>query len=158
MEFHLAQLNVGRVLHPVDSPEIKEFMDGLDPINRLAEQSEGFVWRFQTASGNATDAQHPWSADPFFLVNMSVWESPEALKNYVYKSGHLDYYLKRANWFEKPKDAHYVLWWIPKGQIPTLHEAQERLEHYRKHGATPYAFWFGKLFPPGVVEPAAILD
>ena len=65
----------------------------------------------------------------------------------MYRSGHLDYYVKRADWFEKPTQAHYVLWWIPAGHVPTLAEAKQRLEHYREHGATPHAFWFGKLFP-----------
>ena len=147
MHFHIAQLNVGRLLHPLDHPQIAEFVNGLDAINALAERSEGFVWRFQTASGNATDAQHPWSEDPFMIVNMSVWKTPEHLKNFVYRSGHLEYYLKREEWFEKLTQAHYVLWWVPTGHVPSLTEAQERLEHYRRHGATPYAFWFGKLFP-----------
>ena len=147
MDFHIAQVNVGRPLHPLDHPQIAGFVNGLDDINALAERSEGFVWRFQTASGNATDAQHPWSEDPFMLVNMSVWKTPMDLKNFVYRSGHIEYYLNRAEWFEKPRQAHYVLWWVPTGHVPSLTEAQERLEHYRRHGATPYAFWFGKLFP-----------
>jgi hypothetical protein len=147
MAFHLAQLNIGRVLHPVEHPVMEEFTENLDRINGLAEQSPGFVWRFQTASGNATDAVHPWSDDPFVIVNMSVWESPETLKDFVYKTSHFDFYQKRARWFERQTEAHSVLWWIPVGHVPTLEEAAERLEHYRTHGATPYAFWFGKLFP-----------
>lgn len=153
MAYHLAQLNIARLLHPLDSPQIAEFVQGLESINQLADSSQGFVWRLQTASGNATDVQHPWSADPFLLVNMSVWKTPDDLKDFVYRSGHLEFYLKRAKWFEKPSQAHYVLWWIPEGEIPRLPDAQARLEHYRKHGATPYAFWFGKLFP----APSAVL-
>jgi Domain of unknown function (DUF3291) len=147
MGFHLAQLNVGRLLHPLDHPQIQPFVDNLERINRMAEDSPGFVWRFQTSSGNATDAQHPWSADPFFLVNMSVWKSPEALRDYVYRSEHFEFYKRRAEFFEKPTGAHYVLWWIPEGHIPSLDEAKAKLEHYRQHGATAEAFWFGKLFP-----------
>jgi hypothetical protein len=147
MDFHLAQVNIGRLLHPLDHPQIREFVDGLDRINALADRWPGFVWRLQTDSGNATDVQHPWSRDPFLLVNMSVWKSPEDLKQFVYRSGHLEYYLKRSEWFEKPSEAHYVLWWVPEGHIPNLEEARQRLEHYRAHGASPHAFWFGKLFP-----------
>ena len=147
MPVQLAQLNIARLLHPLDDPRIAEFVNGLDRINELAEQSPGFVWRLKTGSGNATDVQHPWSADPFLLVNMSVWNTPDDLKNYVYRSGHLEFYLKRSQWFEAPKQPHYVLWWVPAGHIPSLEEARERLEHYRAHGATPHAFWFGKLFP-----------
>jgi hypothetical protein len=156
MAFHLAQLNIGRVLHPLDHPQMKEFMDGLAHINALADQWPGFVWRLQTDSGNATDVHHPWSEDPFMFVNMSVWKSPEDLKQFVFRSGHLEYLLKRAEWFEKPKEAHYVLWWVPEGHIPTLEEARERLEHYRAHGATPHAFWFGKLFPAPAVSVAPV--
>jgi hypothetical protein len=147
MSFHLAQLNIGRLVHPVDDPRIQGFLDGLDPINALAERSPGFVWRLQTESGNATDVHHPWSKDPFMLVNMSVWERPEDLREYVYRSGHIDYLQRRAEWFEKPSLPHYVLWWVPAGHIPTLGEARDRLEHYRRHGSTPHAFWFGNLFP-----------
>jgi hypothetical protein len=153
---HLAQLNVGRVIHPVDHPAIRPFMDGLEHINRLADNSPGFVWRLQTESGNATDVRHPWSADPFALVNMSVWTSPEALKAYVYNSSHREYLARRAEFFEKPKQAHYVLWWVPEGHIPSLEEAAERREHYRKNGPTPFAFWFGALFPEP--EPATVVS
>lgn len=145
--YHLAQLNIARLLHPIDHEQIREFVDGLEHINALAERTPGFVWRFQTESGNATDAQHPWSQDPFVLVNMSVWESAEALQAYVYKSEHIEYFRKRAQWFEKPSQAHYVLWWIPAGHVPTIQEAADRLEHYRQHGPTARAFWFGKLHP-----------
>jgi hypothetical protein len=156
MAFQLAQLNIARLLHPLEHPQIAEFVAGLDRINALAEQSAGFVWRLKTDLGNATDVQHPWSTDPFMLVNMSVWETPENLKDYVYRSDHLDFYLKRAHWFEKPSQAHYVLWWIPAGNIPTLPEAQERLDHYRRHGATAYGFWFGKLFPAPTTVPIVV--
>jgi hypothetical protein len=154
MGYQLAQLNVGRLLHPLDDPRIREFVDGLEHINRLAEQSPGFVWRLQSDSGNATDLQHPWSQDPFMLVNMSVWKGPDELKAFVYRSGHLDYYLKRSDWFEKAAQAHYVLWWVPEGHIPNLEEARERLEHYRTQGASPRAFWFGKLFPAPAMSQA----
>lgn len=150
--FHLAQLNIARLLHPLEHDAIRPFVDGLQHINRLADGSPGFVWRLQTESGNATDVSHPWSADPFVIVNMSVWETPDALRSFVYRSGHMEYFARRSEWFEKSKAANYVLWWIRAGHIPSLEEAAERLEHYRRQGSTPHAFWFGKLFP----EPAGI--
>lgn len=122
-----------------------DFKNNLDPINALAEATPGFVWRLQSDSGNATDIVY--SEDPFELVNMSVWESLEALKGYVYQSHHLDFFKRRAEWFEKSTQASYALWWIPQGHTPTIAEAKERLEHYRKHGATPYSFWFSQPFP-----------
>lgn len=157
MTFQLAQLNIARLLHPIDHPRIADFVNALDDVNALAENSPGFVWRLKTDSGNALDVHHPWSADPFMLVNMSVWETPSDLKHFVYRSGHLDFYRRRAEWFEKPSQAHYVLWWIPRGHIPTPAEAAERLDHYRRHGATPFAFWFGELFPAEAGASAASL-
>jgi uncharacterized protein DUF3291 len=147
MSFHLAQLNLARLLHPLADPRIRDFVDGLEHINALADGAEGFVWRLKSDSGNATDIHHPWSEDPFLLVNMSVWKGPEQLRQYVYRSGHREYFQRRAEWFEKPTEPHYVLWWVPEGHVPSLEEARDRLEHYRRHGATAHAFWFGSLFP-----------
>ncbi len=156
MSFQLAQLNIARLLHPLDHPDIPEFVDGLDRINKHAENSEGFVWRLQSDSGNATDiTQHPWSEDPFVLVNMSVWETPEHLRQFVYRSEHLKYYSRRADWFEKPGAHHYVLWWVPEGHIPSLAEAHTRLEHYGRNGPSPYAFSFGTQFPAPSVAAAS---
>ena len=145
--FHLAQLNVARLLHPLDHPAIRPFVEALEHINGLADRSPGFVWRLQTESGNATDVTHPWSTDPFMLVNLSVWESPEDLRQFVYRSSHIEYLARRSEWFEKPEQAHYVLWWALAGHVPSLEEAAERLAHFREHGPTPRAFWFGELFP-----------
>jgi hypothetical protein len=147
MPYQLAQLNIARLRHPTTHPAIKDFMDGLERINALAESSPGFVWRLKDDTGNATEVQHPWSHDPFIIVNLSVWTDPQSLKNFVYRSDHLDFYVRRADWFERPTEAHYVLWWVPEGHIPSLEEARERLEDYRRNGATERAFWFGKLQP-----------
>jgi hypothetical protein len=147
MRHHLAQLNIARLRHPTDHPEIRDFMDGLERINALAEASPGFVWRLKDETGNATEVRHPWSHDPMIIVNLSVWTDPQSLKSFVYRTDHLDFYVRRAEWFERPVEAHYVLWWIPEGHIPTLEEARDRLEDYRRNGATDRAFWFGKLQP-----------
>lgn len=142
MTYHLAQLNIARLVHPLDHPSIAPFRDALDSINALAEASPGFVWRLQSESGNATDVSHPWSADPFILVNLSVWRSIEDLKAYVYHSDHRGFLGRRTEWFERPTEPHYVLWWIPAGHVPTVAEAAERLERYRQEGPTAEAFWF----------------
>jgi heme-degrading monooxygenase HmoA len=137
---HLAQINIGRLVAPIDDPRIAEFVAQLEPVNKLAEQSPGFVWRLQSESGNATDV--PYNDDPTMLVNMSVWESLETLKAYVYGSRHLGVFRDRQKWFQKLDLPHYCLWWVPVGHIPTVAEGRERMEHYQKHGSTPEAFWF----------------
>jgi hypothetical protein len=142
---HLAQINIGRLLAPIDHPQIDEFVQGLDPINRLAESSPGFIWRLVSVNGNATEILY--NEDPLVIVNMSVWDSVESLKAYVYNSSHLEFFKKRANWFEKMSQPSYCLWWVPAGHTPTVPEGRERLEHYQQHGATEFSFWFSQLFP-----------
>jgi len=145
MTHHLAQINIGRLIAPVEDPKIAEFVAQLDPVNALADTAPGFVWRLQSSSGNATDIVY--NDHPFVIVNMSVWESVEALRDFVYKSNHLDVLRDRAKWFEKMEKPHYCLWWIPSTHIPTVAEGRERLEHYQQYGATPFSFWFSKLYP-----------
>ena len=152
--WHIAQLNVGRAVAAPGSPELADFMAALDRINMLAESSPGFVWRLQSSSGNATDILV--SDDPRFLVNMSVWSSVESLFGFVYRSGHTDFLKLRREWFEKPVEAHQVLWWIPAGHIPTVAEGRERLEQYQQFGATPFSFWFSKHFPQPTDESVCV--
>jgi Domain of unknown function (DUF3291) len=149
MASHLAQINIGRLIAPIDDPKIAEFVAQLDTINELADRSPGFVWRLQSTSGNATDIVYN-AADPNMIVNMSVWESLKALRDYAYRSDHVRVFRDRAKWFEKLEKPHYCLWWVPAGHVPTVAEGRLRLEHYQEHGATPFSFWFSQPFP----EPA----
>jgi Domain of unknown function (DUF3291) len=146
---HIAQLNVGRTLAPPDSPQIADFMAALDAVNALADTSPGFVWRLKSDSGNATDILV--SSDPNFLVNMSVWDSIEALFDFVYRTAHTAVMARRREWFEKPSQAFLVLWWIPAGHVPSTEEALARLEHLRREGPSAHAFTFKQRYPhPGM--------
>ena len=145
-DYHLAQINIARLLAPLDDPQLAEFVANLVPINALADGSPGFVWRFQTAAGDATSVR-PYE-DALIIVNFSVWTSVEALKSYVYQSAHAEIMRKRRQWFEKMADSYMALWWIPAGHTPTWPEAQARLAALRQQGETPYAFTFRRLFPP----------
>ncbi|HEX2113010.1 MAG TPA: DUF3291 domain-containing protein [Alphaproteobacteria bacterium] len=154
-KWHIAQLNLARAVAPLDSPQLAEFVAALDAINALGEASPGFVWRLQGDVGNATDIKV--SDDPNLIANMTVWDSVEALFQFVYRSGHTKVMARRREWFEKPTEAYQVLWWIPEGAIPTIEEAMARLRHLREHGATPHAFTFKDRFPPPD-EPGAATD
>ena len=145
MTYHLAQINIARLVAPLDDPRIVEFAALLEPINALADEASGFVWRLKSETGNATDIAY--NDDPFVIVNMSVWESLEALRTYAYKSDHARVFRDRAKWFEKLEKPSYCLWWIPLGNIPSVAEGRERLEHYQKNGATPHSFWLSQHFP-----------
>jgi hypothetical protein len=129
------------------------FRNQLDPINALADQSDGFVWRLQTEDGDAT-AIRPYADDHLMAINMSVWESLESLQQFVYKSRHVDTLRGRKQWFEEIEGPILVLWWIPAGQLPTVADARDRLQHLKEHGPTPHAFTFRTPFssPTGDTE------
>ena len=144
---HLAQLNVGRLRAPMDDPMIDEFRMNLDPINALAEVTPGYVWRLQDDTGNATSIK-PFG-DDLEIVNLTVWESIEALADFTYRSAHVELLRRRREFFEAPTQPIVCLWWIPEGTIPSVEDAIARLEHLRAHGPTPTAFTFRHRFEPG---------
>ncbi len=145
MSFQLAQVNVGRAVDDLESPQLQEFMDNLDRINALAEESPGFVWRLQSESGNATDIKP--TDDPRFILNLSVWADAESLFDFVYRSAHTPIMAKRRQWFEKPTLAHQVLWWVPAGHRPTPEEALAKLAVLDRLGPSPDAFTFKQRYP-----------
>ena len=149
MGVHVAQINIGTMVAPTDDPRVAEFMDALERVNAIADAAPGFVWRLQTDSGNATEIQI--FPDPLTLVNMSVWESVDALKAYVYRSDHIEFFRRRAEWFE-PDAKRVALWHVPAGTIPELDEAVRRVEFLERNGASPYAFAFAKPQAPLVFE------
>jgi heme-degrading monooxygenase HmoA len=140
---HVAELNIGRALYPLDDPRMAGFMNALAAINAIADRSPGFVWRMADESGaGATDIKY--TDDPQQIANMSVWESAEALEHFVWNTAHKRIYAQKHSWFEKPAQATFVMWPVAEGHIPTLEEALERLEHLRKHGSTDHAYaWDG---------------
>ncbi|MGA4979465.1 DUF3291 domain-containing protein [Streptomyces cinereoruber] len=137
---HLAQLNVATLLHPLDDPRVKSFVDLLDPVNAAADEAPGFVWRL--VGEGAADATGLRPAGENVIVNLSVWESQEALWDFSYRSGHLEVMRRRREWFARHVEAHLALWWVPAGHLPTVAEALERLADLRAHGPSPRAFTF----------------
>jgi hypothetical protein len=144
--YDLAQLNIGIIKDPMDSPVMAEFAANLERINALAERSPGFVWRLQTEDGDAT-AIRPFE-DENMLVNMSVWRDVESLNKYVYSSAHVDVMRRRKQWFERMSEAYLVLWWVPSGHRPSVAEAIAKLETLRTQGPSAEAFTFRQAFAP----------
>ena len=152
-EFHLAQVNIALPLEPLDSELLREFVEQLAPVNAVADASPGFVWRLQTEDGDATAIRA--FGDDRLIVNMSVWESLDALRDFVYRSpAHVGVLRRRRGWFER-METHVALWWIPAGHVPTVAEAEERVALLRALGPSPDAFTFKRHFPPpgGDAEP-----
>ena len=150
--WHLAQLNLARIRYEIDDPRMAGFVDNLDRINRLGEESQGFVWRYQDESGAAIDTR-PFEGEDDLLINLTVWESVDDLRAYVLDSDHVTFLRRRLEWFERVEELPGVtLWWIPAGTLPSIDEAIERCHRLRDHGPSERAFTFKDRFGPPAVS------
>lgn len=146
--YHLAQINIAKAVADLDSPLMAGFVSRLDEINALAEQARGFVWRLQSDAGDATSIRA--FDDPRTYINMSVWETPEDLKNFVYRSAHVELIRDREAWFSRLSEQHQAAWWVPAGHRPSAEEGRDRLLKLREQGPSAIAFTLARPFPqPG---------
>ena len=146
--WQIAQINIATALYSEEDDRISEFYSQLDDINALADTSPGFVWRLQSDSGNATDIQV--GDDPMLIVNMSVWQSAEALFDFAYKSAHRLVVANRRQWFKRPDGVYQALWWVPNGHRPSVAEGMERIALLENVGPGPESFTFKSNYPcPG---------
>jgi len=151
---YLAQVNVARLVAPIDSPQLAGFVARLDEVNALAEGAPGFVWRLKDdVTNNATAV--PMYDDDKIIVNMSVWVSIEALRAFTYAGAHLEVFKQRRGWFSHMREASTAMWWVPAGHVPDVAEARVRLAHLREHGPSPFAFPFGAPFDSPRASPEA---
>jgi hypothetical protein len=142
----LAQANIMRLRAPLDSPELAAFVAALDPVNALAEQAPGFIWRLKADDGNSTSIRI--FGDDGLIVNMSTWRSLEALTDYAYRSAHSEIMRRRREFALPIAEPYLALWWVPQGHRPTIAEAEERLLRLRADGPTRFAFGIRSPFPP----------
>ena len=142
--YHLAQINIAKLAAPLDSPQLKDFVDNLDPVNQLAESASGFIWRLQDEAGDATHIKA--FDDPDIIINMSTWTDVESLKQFMFKTVHRDFMRRKREWFIPATQSTYALWWVPAGHQPSVEEAVERLNHLRDNGLSAYAFDFREVF------------
>jgi len=144
---HLAQLNVAHLVAPIDAPELADFVAALEPVYAVSDSAPGFVWRMVASDDPTEVITHEYGDD--LLVNVSVWESREALWNFVYRSAHLEILRRRREWFVRTAVPYTLMWWVPEGHTPTLDEAMERLALIRAQGPGPEAFTFKEFYEPG---------
>lgn len=144
--FYLAQANMARFNAPLHDPSMSEFVDFLEPVNKFAEESTGFVWRLTDTEGRSASYLESPFQDEMIAINASVWEDMESFKTFVYSSVH-SYFLKnKKKWFDLSKPSQFVMWWIPVGEIPTLDIVKEKLELHSAHGDSPEVFSMRSLF------------
>ena len=147
----LAQLNVARLAHDSDHPDLRPFFEALDAVNEVADVAPGFVWRLQDdVDGNATSIR-PWGDD--MIVNLSVWADLASLEAYVYGEAHAGVLKQRRMFFTRMESPTRVLWWVPDGHEPSLDEARDRLDGLEADGPTQDAFTMRQPFPPPAETP-----
>ena len=144
-QWDLAQLNIAQPIAPLDSAVMAEFVANLDRINAVADGFDGFIWRLKDDSDDPSSVSEPFPSET--IINLSVWESVKALHNYVYHSAHIEVMRRRKAWFEHSVQASAVLWWVPRGHIPNLYEAREKLTLLNKMGPSQDAFTFKSRMP-----------
>lgn len=142
-KLHLAQVNIAKRLAPMDDPIMQDFVNNLDKINTIADESDGFIWRLKDED---KDLAIRIFQDDTLIINMSVWENLESLFNYTYNSGHIEVFKRKKEWFSKMKMMHMAFWYVPVGYEPTFQDAKDRLDYLNKHGDTPFAFSFKSKF------------
>jgi hypothetical protein len=155
-ELWIAQVNIALPRGPLDSPALAEFVSNLEPVNALADTAPGFVWRLEDETGDATSIRV--FEDERLIINMSVWQSIEALWDFVYSGGHLEVMRRRREWMTRLAGAYMCLWWMPEGHLPDTTEARERLEHLERHGPTPQAFTFKRRYSSPLLGTAPVVD
>jgi hypothetical protein len=146
--FHLAQLNIGRLVAPLHDPAVADFTKNLGRINAQGKAMPGFVWLLEGDDPELGASDIAWPGDPETIVNLTVWTSIGALRDFAFTGEHRALLARRKEFFQSQPVATSTMWWIPAGHIPTVQEAHDRLAHFREHGATPHAFWFQRPFPP----------
>ncbi|HEU4842452.1 MAG TPA: DUF3291 domain-containing protein [Ilumatobacteraceae bacterium] len=153
--WHFAELNVGRLREPLDHPATQEFVDALDEINALAERSPGFVWRLKDEATGLSSSYVRADDDPLHIVNLSVWETPEQLHDFVYRTAHTPFLRRRREWFQKV-ELFLVCWWVPAGHVPTLDEAMAKLDQLGRDGPSDEAFTLRDRRPAPDVRAASL--
>ncbi|WP_295533892.1 DUF3291 domain-containing protein [uncultured Thioclava sp.] len=139
--YHLAELNIGRLVAEPGDPRVEAFMKALDAVNGLGKRSDGFVWMMEgSGEPGKGNTETKIAGDAQFVSNLTVWEDVASLEQFVWNTVHRAFYERRAEWFEVLGEQHFVMWWVPAGHQPTLDEALERLDELRDNGASERAF------------------
>lgn len=133
--YHLVHANLAKARAELDDPLMKGFVDRMDEIDALAESTPGFV-----AQPTLPDEGALYTG--LDLLNVSIWDSIERLREFTYSSEHAEMLDRRSEWFFQSNRPAYVLYWLPAGLLPTEKEIGQKFAHLHQHGPTPTAFTF----------------
>ena len=141
------EVNVGRLLAPVDASAHGRFRERPRPHQRAGRRPAGLCLAADRRAGNNATDLRPDPSDELAAINASVWESIDQLAAFAYRTEHREFVRRRQEWFATPQQPYLALWWVPAGHTPSLDECLERLAHLRANGPTAHAFDFRTRFP-----------
>ena len=79
--FHLAELNLGRLLAPADEPRVAKLMAALDRINGLGKRMPGFVWMMQGSGEPGTHGPSEAAFGCDWLADAKLWQQRACTPN-----------------------------------------------------------------------------
>ena len=142
---HIAEFNLGRLLHDWDDPRVAEFTNALDRVGAAAMRSPGFVWMLdeEAMEREQLDPSGPLGGDARIASTLSVWRDVASLEAFAFGAVH-GRFVKRAHlWFEQWDGPRFVMWPITRDRRPTVAEGVARLRRLEKDGAGEAAFDWG---------------
>lgn len=134
----LAVANVARLRYSLRDPRMTEFVDGIERINRLANETPGFVWRLRGEAGHS--ALRSTADGQVIIVNVTLWTDYLALHRFTYQGLHGRYLTARERWFVPLPGYTTALWWVQASHRPDVDEALARLRLLRREGPSRRAF------------------
>ena len=145
---HLVQVNIAQIRHgSIDAPEMKSFTDRVEAVNALARRSPGYVWTLEGEDGVGATRVEVFPENPNIIIQLSKWESVEALFHFAYKTAHAKLIAAKEDWFVPvPGMANLSLWWVEESHLPTIAEAKAKMVRLHRNGPTPQAFNFAAPF------------
>ena len=144
---YIAEFNWGVLKADWEDPLVAEFVDNLDRVEAIADRFPGFIWRLppeemehqQIGQNSPID----WADNVRVASTLSVWDSIDALKAYVYKGVHGQFFDKGGQWFNGVEGwPRLVLWNVDVNERPSVAEAVVRLKYLKENGPTDFAFDF----------------
>jgi hypothetical protein len=143
----LAQFDLVKPRFPKTDPRMEGFYSSTKYVNDLAERHSGFIWR--ELNEDQLLLSDLWGDG--YLYTLSLWKSPEALKDFLYKTPHNEFRKRGGEWFMPISTPRVVMWWVDDDHIPTLREAHERMQLLYEVGPSSQAFDLKSSEPPTVI-------
>ena len=136
----LVHANIALAKFPFDSQQMANFFEQVARINQIAYDTKGFIDEPELIDkGSCFNEPH--------LLNVTRWQSIDALKDFTYRSDHATVMQARKQWFLPQEGAKYVLFWLPSSQCPTEEMIAKRIAKITHEGPTAQAFDFKTPYP-----------